>query len=53
MPVNSYDPVWNDITQFDINDGKEKFVVQVFSPTQIGKDTLLGECTLTLENLWD
>ncbi len=53
QPVNSFDPVWNEITQFDITDGREGFNVMVMQPTQIGSDKLLGECHIILEKLWD
>ena len=51
--INSSDPVWNEVTQFDIIDGKERIKVQVMTPSQIGNDRVVGECILGLEELWD
>ncbi len=52
-PINSVDPVWNEVTSFDVTDGREHIKAQVFAPSQIGADRLLGECIITLEELWD
>jgi Ca2+-dependent lipid-binding protein len=43
-------PVWNEVMTFDIQTGKEMLVAKVFDKSEyIGKDTLLGQCKITLD----
>ena len=47
------DPVFNEIISFDIVTGRESLVVQVFDHADIGSDTLIGQCEVTLDELVD
>lgn len=49
----SSDPVWGEIISFDIVTGREPLVIQVFDTADIGRDTLIGECRVSLEILID
>ena len=47
------DPVFNEIISFDIVTGRESLIVQVFDHADIGSDTLIGQCEVTLDELVD
>lgn len=47
------DPFFNELLSFDIVTGREEIRVRAFDKADMGNDSLIGECALSLENLKD
>lgn len=51
--IGNLSPVWNDIMSFDIMTGKETLIAKVFDRAEIGSDSFIGSCFVTLDMLED
>ena len=50
---NTVDPVWNEVVSFDITTGRENLMIQIYDNSGVTRDTLIGECQVPMQELYD